>query len=149
MFISSTKRNPYDEVKISKDVAPVVQYDDRINTINYEKERKSQASSNPHLNKLRAQRGLNPGFSSNAPRFNEKKVDEPDTFLGPGYYEQQSAFDPSKSVGGVGAKGQKFLSQAERFNHQKKGVEIPGPGHYSSEDLNSWFKRSYNMIFTE
>ena len=27
--------------------------------------------------------------------------------------------------------------------------EVPGPGHYSNEDLNTWFKRSYNMIFTE
>jgi hypothetical protein len=31
----------------------------------------------------------------------------------------------------------------------KKKTETPGPGHYSNEDLNNWFKRTYNMIFTE
>ena len=25
----------------------------------------------------------------------------------------------------------------------------PGPGHYSHPDLNRWFKRSYNMNFSE
>lgn len=25
----------------------------------------------------------------------------------------------------------------------------PGPGHYSQPDLNRWFKRSYNMNFSE
>ena len=25
----------------------------------------------------------------------------------------------------------------------------PGPGHYSQPNLNHWFKRSYNMNFSE
>jgi hypothetical protein len=25
----------------------------------------------------------------------------------------------------------------------------PGPGHYSHENANTWFKRSYNMNFSE
>lgn len=28
-----------------------------------------------------------------APRFQDKKVDEAEAFLGPGYYEQQNTFD--------------------------------------------------------
>jgi hypothetical protein len=47
------------------------------------------------------------------------------------------------------AKSMNFLSGAPRFNEKQKAVEVPGPGHYSNEDLNNWFKRSYNMIFTE
>jgi len=31
----------------------------------------------------------------------------------------------------------------------KNKLTVPGPGHYSNEDLNNWYKRSYNMIFTE
>ena len=27
--------------------------------------------------------------------------------------------------------------------------QTPGPGHYSQPDLNRWFKRSYNMNFSE
>ena len=38
---------------------------------------------------LKAKRGINVGFSSNAnaPRFMGKRVDEAETFLGPGYYD--------------------------------------------------------------
>jgi len=28
-------------------------------------------------------------------------------------------------------------------------LNTPGPGHYSQPDLNRWFKRSYNMNFSE
>ena len=104
-------------------------------------------TANPLLANLKAKRGINPAFSSNAPRFQERRVDEPEAFLGPGYYEQQSTFDPSKSANSQN-KNMKFLTHAQRFGDMKK-VEVPGPGHYSNEDLNSWFKRSYNMIFTE
>jgi hypothetical protein len=46
-------------------------------------------------------------------------------------------------------RSQTFLSQAPRFGDDKNRAVIPGPGHYSNEDMNTWFKRSYNMIFTE
>ena len=38
-------------------------------------------------------------FSSNAnaPRFNQKLVDE-ETYIGPGYYEQKSCFEKSRST---------------------------------------------------
>ena len=36
-------------------------------------------------------------FSSNAPRFNAKQIDESETFLGPGYYEQKSCFNQERS----------------------------------------------------
>ena len=77
-------------------------------------------------------------------------MDEAEQFLGPGYYEQQSIFEQGKGPGGKG--DSKFLSNAPRFREGKeKKAEggVPGPGHYSNDDLNNWFKRSYNMIFTE
>lgn len=40
---------------------------------------------------------MNPGFSSNAPRFSDKRVEEAETFLGPGYYELQSTFEGKTS----------------------------------------------------
>ena len=30
-----------------------------------------------------------------------------------------------------------------------KKTEVLGLGDYTNEDLNTWFKRSYNMIFAE
>ena len=36
-------------------------------------------------------------FSSNAPRFNTKVMDE-ETYIGPGYYEQKSCFEKSRST---------------------------------------------------
>ena len=36
-------------------------------------------------------------FSSNAPRFQEKIMDE-ETYIGPGYYEQKSCFEKSRST---------------------------------------------------
>ena len=70
MFISGTKRNPYDEQKTRKDGAPVVQYDNQTNTISdLVKKRIDAGAANPLLANLKAKRGINPGFSSNAPRF--------------------------------------------------------------------------------
>ena len=109
-------------------------------------------AGNPLLANLKAKRGINPAFTSNAPRFQDKRVEEAETFLGPGYYEHQSTFEhKSTSVGSVNAKSLNFLANAPRFQDPaiKKIVDTPGPGHYSNEDLNHWYKRTYNMIFTE
>jgi hypothetical protein len=102
MFISNTKRNPYEEMK-SRAALPVVQYDDKTNTISDQVRKKIEAGvGNPLLANLKAKRGINPAFSSNAQRFPSKKVDEAETFLGPGYYEQQSTFENAKtSIGAV------------------------------------------------
>lgn len=70
MFISSTKRNPYDEQKALKEGAPVVQYDNQTYTISDQVKKKIEAGvGNPLLANLKAKRGINPGFASNAPRF--------------------------------------------------------------------------------
>jgi hypothetical protein len=69
MFISSTKRNPYEEMK-QKAALSVVQYDDKTNTISDQVRKKVEAGAgNPLLANLKAKRGINPGFTSNAPRF--------------------------------------------------------------------------------
>lgn len=59
---------------------------------------------------------------------------------------------PQKSQAEIAAKNQNFLTSAPRFGEveigKKKSVN-PGPGHYSVENANGWFKRSYNMNFSE
>ena len=67
MFISQTKRKPYEQ---PKQVLPVVQYDDRTNTISETVKRKVEAGiGNPLLANLKAKRGVNAAFSSCAQRF--------------------------------------------------------------------------------
>ena len=57
------------------------------------------------------------------------------------------------AVGSVNQKSQHLLGHAGRFpgSPEKKAVQeaTPGPGHYSQENLSRWFKRSYNMNFSE
>ena len=113
---------------------------------------------------------------SNAPRFGGANANESDAFLGPGYYEQKSQFAeadrakanishsikganmqlvngiPQKSQTELASKNQNFLTSAPRFaqaEQGKKPVVNPGPGHYAVENANGWFKRSYNMNFSE
>jgi hypothetical protein len=62
------------------------------------KKKVEAGAGNPLLANLKAKRGLNPGFSSNAPRFSDKRVEEAETFLGPGYYELQSTFEGKSSI---------------------------------------------------
>jgi len=70
MFISSTKRNPYDETKVVKEAPAVVQYDVATGTISDQVRKKVEAGvGNPLLANLKAKRGINPAFNSNAPRF--------------------------------------------------------------------------------
>ena len=93
MFLSGTKRNPYEDMK-ARQAQGILQYDDKTNTISEEVRKKIEAGAgNPLLANLKAKRGINPAFSSNAQRFPDKKFDEAETFLGPGDYEQQSTFE--------------------------------------------------------
>jgi hypothetical protein len=100
---------------------------------------------NPLLASLKMKRDEKIGFSSNALRFQNNKVDEAETFLGPGYYEQGSSFQPK--INSLKAATHN-VHQVPRFPTQKV-VDVPGPGHYTGDDNNQWFKRTYNMIFTE
>lgn len=54
-------------------------------------------------------------FSSNAPRFNAKVMDE-ETYIGPGYYEQKSCFEKSRST--LATKNQ-TIGQASQINLNK------------------------------
>ena len=102
-------------------------------------------------------------------------VDRPEDYLGPGYYEFKGGFDQVAEQNALSTKlgqsklglnnaqpkpDQKFLSKAPRFEHQKEqkahvdAAAVPGPGHYGpapgdSGSYNPWFKRSYNMLFTQ
>jgi len=50
------------------------------------------------------------------------------------------------------AQNPQFLVSEQRFKAQpdeKQRQAVPGPTSYQNEDQNNWFKRSYNMLFTE
>ena len=67
-----------------------MQYDNSSNTIKDQMNKNVMTGAgNPLLANLKAKRDTDHklGFTSNAPRFNEKKVDEADAFIGPGYYD--------------------------------------------------------------
>ena len=61
-------------------------YDDRANTIGDNVRRRVEQTSNPLLASLTTKAASMQAFSSNAPRFNHKIQDE-ETYIGPGYYE--------------------------------------------------------------
>ena len=74
-------------------------------------------------------------------------LDETEAWLAPGYYEHQNAFAETK--GKNKQKAQNFLRTSDRFEAQVV-KDTPGPGHYTNEaNAAQWFKRSFNMIFTE
>ena len=52
--------------------------------------------NNPLLASLTSKNNTTLAFSSNAPRFNRKVLDE-ETYIGPGYYEQKSCFERSRA----------------------------------------------------
>jgi hypothetical protein len=170
MFISQTKRNKdgFGMNASKNQKSKVLQYDNIHNTIQEVVNKKTDpsANSNPLIANIKAKRGVKSGFSSNVPRFQGKKIDEADQFVGPGYYDiNQNNFEvnigphtTSGNLAGASAlggnsknsKSQTFMTKAQRFNYSdKKQEQVPGPGQYSYQDMNRWYKRSYNMIFTD
>lgn len=107
MFISKTKRNSnyYNNIKKTKMNPGLenVQYDDKTNTIADIVRKRVDQISNPLLASLTIKNNTTMAFSSNAPRFNTKLVDE-ETYIGPGYYEQKSCFEKSRSTMGKSTK---------------------------------------------
>lgn len=162
MFLSGTKRKgplelPKSKIKsqFADDNPPLGSYNMNQNTIGETVKKKKEGSmtiiyTNPKLRKSAAV-----PFSTKTKRFIDKKPDENEMFLGPGYYEHKSFVGIEKVM--TGNKSQCFLSavifntltmQAPRFS--ENNVNTPGPGAYTGEDITSgWFKRSYNMIFAE
>ena len=175
MFISKSKRNVgykaiEEKAKNNPGLSKV--YDIRANTIGENVRKKVEQINNPLLASLTSKNNTTMAFSSNAPRFNQKVLDE-ETYIGPGYYEQKSCFEKSRSTMGTRSKTggasntnlnnarsmQQIVAQQQAAKlamgvgaqSAKKAVQnvTPGPGHYSQPDLNRWFKRSYNMNFSE
>ena len=107
MFISKTKRNTnyYHNVKKTKLNPGLenVQYDDKTHTIADAVRKRVDQINNPLLASLTIKNNTTMAFSSNAPRFNTKLVDE-ETYIGPGYYEQKSCFEKSRSTMGRSTK---------------------------------------------
>ena len=107
MFISKTKRssNYYNNVKKTKMNPGLeqVQYDHKTNTIADTVRKRVDQINNPLLASLTNKNNTTMAFSSNAPRFNAKLVDE-ETYIGPGYYEQKSCFEKSRSTIGKSTK---------------------------------------------
>lgn len=73
---------------------PCGTYDQTQNTIGEIVKRKAECGlSNPLLANLKAKKSANLGFSSTQKRFDGKKIDENEAFLGPGYYEHKTFVD--------------------------------------------------------
>jgi len=140
-------RNPYNIKKKTKGPS-VGTYEVKQHTIEENiKKKEGVGFENPLLANLKAKTKVKVPFSSQSKRFQEK-VNETDAWLAPGYYEYKAAFDESKPKTSK-AKDQNFLISAGRFE-DPKAHDSPGPGHYANEDQAShWYKRSFNMIFTE
>jgi len=171
MFTSKTKRMQYMNEAGPTQAAHVVQYDNQQNTIAANVRKKVEALNNPLLANLHGKNSTTLAFLSNAPRFGNKNSDESEAFLGPGYYEQKSQFTEQERAKTQITQGQKnqilingapalkqsdprnlnFMAQAPRFGPEQSSKKVinPGPGHYSVENASGWFKRSYNMNFSE
>lgn len=148
VFLSSVPRNPYDQKKKKAKAPSVGTYEVKQHTIEENIKKKAGVGfENPLLANLKAKTKVNIPFSSQSKRF-EHKVNETDAWLAPGYYEYKATFDESKPKTSK-AKEQRFLISAGRFENQKN-QQTPGPGHYGNEEaVSQWYKRSFNMIFTE
>ncbi len=84
-------------------------------------------------------------FSSSEVRFQNKKIDENERFLGPGYYEVKPFTDVTKPHSIENG----FTSKEGRFKRGPTDVKLdgkPGPGHYESDDYDHWNKQSFNKL---
>ena len=101
MFISKTKRagSTFHMTKKSKQQPGLdkICYDDSANTIAANVKRKVDQINNPLLAQLTTKNNTTLAFTTKAPRFNAKIMDE-ETYIGPGYYEQKSCFEKSRST---------------------------------------------------
>ena len=86
MFLSKTKRANAG-AKRADQANQVVAYDDKLHTISENVRKRVEQANNPLLAQLTTKNNTTMAFSSNAPRFSQKQMDESETFLGPGYYE--------------------------------------------------------------
>lgn len=75
-------------------------YDDKSNTIGETVRKRKEQFSNPLLASLVSKNNTTMAFSSNAPRFVDKATGE-ESYIGPGYYEQTSCFEKSRSSMGI------------------------------------------------
>jgi hypothetical protein len=121
-----------------------------VNNYTIAEEIKKKSGDNTHISSLignpNLRKNISKGvaFSSKEKRFaGNKKVDEVDSFLGPGYYEHKSFVNENESQN----KSHKFLSGAARFSGMPQ--ETPGPGYYQGDMNSRWLKRSFNMIFAD
>ena len=91
-------------------------------------------TGNPLLAGIGENKKREAAFNSKSQRFSGNSQEAP---LGPGTY------DP-KLPGHKPA----FIPKASRFQDKARGSN-PGPGSYYDEQLGTWNKRSYNILFTE
>ena len=80
-------------------------YDDTTNTIAANVKRKVDQINNPLyvLAQVTSKNNTTLAFTTKAPRFSAKIQDE-ETYIGPGYYEQKSCFEKSRSTVNTRAK---------------------------------------------
>jgi len=113
-------------------------------------QKKAEAgANNPAISNLKMKRGDKGVFISGSDRFQEKKPKDSEEYIGPGLYEVAGSL---AKKGANQNQNVKFLANEVRFKplpQEKEKLAIPGPTSYQNEEQNNWFKRSYNMLFTE
>lgn len=139
-FLSKTRR---ENIPVKKEKSPEP-YNPQNGTIADNVRKKTEQGSVPLLSSMK-EKTVAP-FATGGQRFKQAKIDENQKFLGPGYYEQKTFVDEVKQK-----KGSKFVSQEPRFQKstgfKKQQKAMPGPGSYNINEMETWNKQSFNMMF--
>ncbi len=104
----------------------------------YTKSKPTPKLANPLLANIRLNRGENEVRKSPV----QKKQEEYEKYLGPGCYDMPREFD--KNLGDI--KGNPLVSKDKRFHAERKMG--PGPGQYTNEEMNTWNRRTFNLLFS-
>ena len=116
MFISKTQRNAHANIvkrTQQNEGLQKVGLGQEVNTIGYNIKKRADQANNPIAAILSNKNNTTMAFSSNAPRFNNKVVDEAETFLGPGYYDIKSAFETNEKRKQANASAKPFIGGAQ------------------------------------
>ena len=73
-------------------------------------------------------------------RFPVRRMEENESYLGPGYYNMPREFDQSR----IPIQANSNSSKEKRFKAASNVV--PGPGFYK-EEISLWNKKSFNLLF--
>ena len=131
MFLSQAKRENNALSKAALQNPPVGNYELEKYDIGEQVRKRAEAgANNPAIANLKMKRGDKAIFISGTDRFQARKIDEAETYIGPGLYEVEGTLEKKGASHG---KSSKFLANAPRFHplpEQKERLLVPGPTAY-------------------